>query len=97
LDGDWSNLCISSNSVGSVCVSKERPRSTRQTFRAASNASKSFEPRVTVLCAIPVAHATALTPPYPAARVSAATNKRRDGFHSGVQPPSSGGNRFGGF
>jgi len=92
-----SNLCISSNSIGSVSVSKGRPPPARQTSRAAPNASKSFEPRLTLLRAIPVAHATALTPPYPAARVSAATNKRRDGFHSGVQPPSSGGNRFGGF
>jgi hypothetical protein len=35
------------------------------------------EPRLIVLRAIPVARATALTPPYPAVRASAAANKRR--------------------
>jgi len=42
-----------------------------------SSDRKSFSPRLIVLRATPVDRATTLTPPYPAARASAAANNRR--------------------
>src|SRR5208337_1034564 len=59
---------------------RERRASTARTTNlllARSNAIRSFKPRLIVLRAIPVARATALTPPYPAVPASAAANKRR--------------------
>jgi hypothetical protein len=61
-----------------------RPPPERRTFEPMrSGAGKSFKPRSIVLRAIPVARATALTPPYLAERASAAANNRRSGIPRG--------------
>ena len=58
-------------------MSAGRPPPERRTFEGAgSRACKSFRPRLIVLRATPVARATMVTPPYPAARASAAQNNR---------------------
>ena len=54
-----------------------RPPPARRILGAAFDVSRSFKPRSIVLRAIPVARVTALTPPYPAVRASAAASKRR--------------------
>ena len=81
----------SSNSVGSARVSAGRPPPERRTFEPArSGAAKSFKPRSIVLRAIPVDRATALTPPYPAERASAAANKRRSRSSRRCASPRNG-------
>jgi len=54
-----------------------RPAPGRRTRSNGSSWANSFRPRPIVLGAVPVAFATAVMPPYPAANASAAATKRR--------------------
>src|SRR6516162_3830840 len=84
-NGDWGSPRLvgstsasrSGRNVGSLRIAGLRPAPGRRIRGEGSSSPNSVKPRPIVLGAMPVALATAVMPPYPAANASAAATRRR--------------------